>query len=102
MSQEIATKKPIRLIIILELNKFNFFGDKLIKVNWLGIKFATKFVDADPKIINIKAITVMVVLSNLPIISVGFVKILTIALASSFRKISEPIVMNTAKKENII
>ena len=50
------------------------------------MKFATKFVEADPKIINIKAITVMAVLSNFPIISVGFVKILTIALASSFRK----------------
>ena len=44
-----------------------------------GIKFATKFVEADAKIIKKSTITVICKLSNLPIISDGFVNILFIS-----------------------
>jgi len=63
---------------------------------------ATKLVDADAITIKNKAIIVICKLSNFPIISVGFVKILSISENFWFRKISEPVTINTEKKENII
>ena len=67
-----------------------------------GIKFATKLVEPDARIMNIKAITVICKLSNLPIISVGFVNILSIASGPCFKKISDPTTIKSAKKEKII
>ena len=50
-----------------------------------------------------KNITIIVkkVLLNLPIISVGFVKILSISIRLFFKTISDPITINTEKKEKI-
>ena len=51
-------------------------GIKLINVYCDGIKFVIKLVDAEAIIIKIRAKFVINKLSNFPIISVGFVKIL--------------------------
>ena len=49
-----------------------------------------------------KAIKVKKVLSNLPIISVGFVSILSKSENFWFKKISDPATIKTEKNENII
>ena len=70
---------------------------KLIKEYWEGIKLATKFVEAEAIIINNNTIVVIAKLSNLPIISVGLVKILLISSNCSFKKTSEPTTIKTEK-----
>ena len=58
---------------------FKFLGKKFNNEFCVGMQFAIKFVEADAN--NIKKITNIVkrVLLNLPMISVGFVKILSIS-----------------------
>ena len=55
------------------------------------MKLATKFDDADANIIKINAITVICMLSNFPIISVGLVNIFTMLLESSLKKYQTPL-----------
>ena len=57
--------------------ELSFLGAKLIKEYFDGIKFAIKFVEAVAKTIKHRTIAVKKVLSNFPIISVGFVSILS-------------------------
>ena len=66
---------------------FNVRGEgiKLIKVYCVGIKLAIKFVDADAIITKIKTKFVINKLSNLPIMSVGFVYIVPILSGFSFK-----------------
>ena len=75
-------------------------GIKLIRVYCDGIKFAIKFVEADPIIMNINAKVVINRLSIFPIISVGFVKILFKLSGSLFKKASLPETINKAKGES--
>ena len=67
----------------------------------MGMKLATKFVDAEAIIINNNTIVVIFKLSNLPIISVGFVNILLISSNCWFRKTSEPTTIKTENNENV-
>ena len=78
------------------------FGWKLIKEYCDGIKLAIKLVDAEAIIIKNKATTVSSKLLYLPIISVGFVKILSISSNFWFKKTSAPETMKTANTENKI
>ena len=66
------------------------------------MKFAIKFVEAEAMTIKIKTKFVMSKLSNDPIISVGFVSILDKFSKFCFKKLSTPITIKRAKKENII
>ena len=59
-------------------------------------------VDAVATIIKKRVTTVICKLSNFPIISVGFVKILSMSVNFWFKKISEPKTIKTAKNEKII
>ena len=77
-------------------------GSKLIKVYWEGIKFAIKFVDAEAMIIKIKAKETKRILSNLPIISVGLVKIISTFCWFKFWNASAPVTINNEKNEKII
>ena len=77
-------------------------GKKLIREYWDGIKLATKLVDADEIIIKKIAITVMSVLSNLPIMSVGLVKIELKSRNLKFKNTSDPTTIKTEKTEKII
>ncbi len=77
-------------------------GIKFISEYCEGIKLATKFVEADAIIIKKIAITVMDVLSNLPIISVGLVKIELKSRNLRFKNTSDPTTIKTEKKEKII
>ena len=63
---------------------------------------AIKLVDAEEIIIKKIASTVISVLSNLPTISVGLVKIEFKSRNLKFKNTSEPITINTEKKEKII
>ena len=65
-----------------------------------GIKFAIKLVDAEATIIKNKTVIVICKLLNLPIISVGFVNILSISLNCCYKKTSDPETIKTANKEN--
>ena len=60
-----------------------------------------KFVDEEATNIKSKPITVKYVLSNFPIISVGFVNILSIASIFLLKIMSEPKTIKKAKRENI-
>ena len=102
VGQNIATIKPKKPIVKLTVLKLNMLGLKLINEYWDGIKFAIKLVDADAIIIKNKTITVTCKLSNLPIMSVGLVNIFSISLNCCFKKISDPVTINTANIENII
>ena len=62
---------------------------------------ATKLVDAEEIIIKIRAKIVISRLSNDPIISVGFVRILDKLSGFCFKKASAPVTTNKLKKENI-
>ena len=75
---------------------------KLINVYCDGIKLVIKLVDVEAIIIKIKTKLVISRLSNLPIISVGFVNIVAKFSGFSFKKISTPVTINKAKKEKII
>ena len=77
-------------------------GSKLIRVYWEGIKFAIKFVDAEAIIIKIKAKETKRILSNLPIISVGLVRIISTFCWFKFWKASAPVTINNEKNEKII
>ena len=77
-------------------------GKKLIREYWDGIKLATKLVDAEEIIIKKIAITVMSVLSNLPIMSVGLVKIELKSRNLKFKNTSDPTTIKTEKIEKII
>ena len=77
-------------------------GKKLIREYWDGIKLATKLVDADEIIIKKIAIIVINVLSNLPIISVGLVKIELKSRNLKFKKTSDPTTIKTEKIEKIV
>ena len=101
-NQDIPTTKPKTAIIKPALFKDNKLGRKFTKVYCDGIKFAIKFVDADAMIINNKTKFIINKLSNLPIISVGFVSILDKFSGSCFKKASTPVTINKAKKEKII
>ena len=77
-------------------------GKKLIREYWDGIKLATKLVDADAIIMKKMTITVIDVLSNLPIISVGLVKIELKSKNLKFKNTSDPTTIKTEKIEKII
>ena len=77
----------------------NFDGNKFIIEFCEGMQLAIKFVDADATTINIKTTIVRNVLFNLPIISFGFVKMLSSGILFLAKIISEPITMNIEKKE---
>ena len=62
---------------------------------------ATKLVEAEATTIKNSAIIVICMLSNLPIISVGLVNILSRSSNFWFKKVTEPTTIKTAKKENI-
>ena len=102
VSQNIPIKKPIIEIVKLALLRVNLLGIKLISEYWDGIKLATKLVDIDATTIKNKTTTVICKLSNLPIISVGFVKILSKSSNLRFKNASEPTTIKKAKNENII
>ena len=55
----------------------SLLGKKLIREYCEGIKLATKLVEAEATTIKKSAIIVICILSNLPIISVGLVNILS-------------------------
>ena len=76
-------------------------GNKLIRVYCEGIKFAIKLVEAVAKIIKIKTKFVIKILSNVPIISVGFVRILKLFSGSNFKKASTQVTINITKNEKI-
>ena len=59
-------------------------------------------VDAEATIIKNKTITVIMVLSRVPIISVGFVSIFPISSSFWWKITSAPTTIKTAKNENII
>ena len=80
----------------------NLDGIKFIREYWDGIKLATKLVEIDAIIIKNRTTTVICKLSNLPIISVGLVKILSKSSNFKFKNASEPITIKTAKNENRI
>mgnify|MGYP002700872137 CR=1 FL=1 len=61
---------------------------------------ATKLVEAEATTIKNSAIIVICMLSNLPIISVGLVNILSKSSNFWFKKVSEPTTIKTAKIEN--
>ena len=84
------------------LFKFRLLGAKFIREYWDGIRLAIKFVEADAIIIKIKAKIVISKLSNLPIISVGFVKILPMLSGFWFKNTSTPATINTEKIDYII
>ena len=63
---------------------------------------AIKLVDAEAIIIKINTKLVINKLSNLPIISVGFVSILDKFSGSCFRTVSAPITINKLNNEKII
>ena len=102
VSQKIPIKNPIIEIMKLEFLRVSLFGIKFISEYWAGIKFATRLVDIDAVIIKNRAITVTWRLSNLPIISVGFVKILSKSSTLRFKKASAPTTIKTEKKEKTI
>ena len=85
----------------LALFKFRELGKKFISEYWEGIKLATKLVDADEIIMKKMAITVIDVLSNLPTISVGLVRIELKSRNLKFKNTSDPITIKTEKKEKI-
>ena len=88
--------------MIAEVFKLSLLGIRFNNVFCVGTQLAIKFVDAEERIIKNKTITVNSELLIFPMISVGFVKILSMFSKFLFRKISAPITIKTAKKENII
>ena len=101
-NQNIDTINPKSPIIKLDNFKFNLLGTKLIREYCDGIKFETKLVEIEATIIKMKAVIVMAKLSNLPIISLGLVKIEFKSKNFKLRKTSDPITIKTEKKEKII
>ena len=65
------------------------------------MKFATKLVEIDAIIIKNNTTTVICKFSNLPMISVGFVNILSKSSNLRFKNASEPTTIKNAKNENI-
>ena len=59
-------------------------------------------VEAEAIIMKNKTITVIIVLSKVPIMSVGFVSIFPISSSFWWKITSDPTTINTVKNENII
>lgn len=87
-------------IIILDDFKFNLLGIKLINEYCDGTKFETKFVEIEDTIIKeVKQLLFTVKLSNLPIISLGLVKIDFKSRNLRLSRTSDPITIKTEKKK---
>ena len=74
-SQNVEINNPDKIINRAGVFKFDMLGNKLIKMFCEGTQFAIKLVEREEIIINISEIIVKKLLSILPIISLGFVRI---------------------------